>query len=70
MYRLARGTSDRADGETFGNLLGITVVAFRFTLCASIGHLQAVPGSTYLFDDLYLPIEASCSTLYQGHIRG
>ena len=70
MYWLARGTSNRADWEAFGNLLCIAVVAFRFALCLSIGHLQAVSGSAHLLDDLHLPIEASCPTLDQGHIRG
>ena len=70
MYWLAWGTSDRADREAFRNLLRIAIVAFGFTLSLSIGNLPAVPGSTYLFDDLYLPVKASCSTLDQGHIRG
>ena len=64
MYWLARGTADRADWEAFGNLLCITVVAFRFTLYLSVVYLQALLDSTYLFDDLYLPIEASCSAFY------
>ena len=70
MYWLTWGTSDRADWKAFGNLLCITVVAFRFTLYLSIEYLHAALGSTYLSDDLYLPVEASCSALYQGHIRG